>query len=209
MAENLAAVRLDDRGGLVFEVVAVAVVDGDEKPGVAAIADDRPTQRVGDRVGVVGVMHRGRGAALLGQPVRPRRVEDDDLVARAADRLDDQRLGRARDVDDRVDMLVAEPVAGDRGGLVGAVVMIGGDHLDRRAQHLAAEILDRHLGRRLAALAGELGIGSAEVEDQAELDDAVRYPAGRGPAAIERGRRRRKAPRRWPGFLPRYDVLRS
>src|SRR6202042_2232506 len=82
-----------------------------------------------------------------------------------------------------VDMLMVEPVARDRRGLVGVVVMVGDDDLDRRTKHLSAEILDRHLCRRFAAFAGQFGIRAAHVEDQAELDDAIRDPAARYPGA--------------------------
>ena len=86
----------------------------------------------------------------------PGALSDDDLVAGVGDRLDDQRLGRAGDIHDRIDMLGVEPVAGDRGGAVGAVLVIGDDDLDRRAEHLAAKILDRHLRRGRAAVPGQL-----------------------------------------------------
>ncbi len=66
-------------------------------------------------------------------------------------------------------MLRIEPVAGDRGGAVGAVLVIGDDELDRCPEHLAAEIRDRHLRRRGAALAGILGIRARKIEDQPEL----------------------------------------
>ena len=124
-------------------------------------------------------MNRRCGAGLVGQPRRAGRIEDDDLVAGSADRLDDQRLGRARYLHHRVDMLVLEPIAGDGRGAVGAALMIGGDDLDRRAQHLAAEILARHLRRDRAALAGELGIGAGHVEDEPDLAHPIRDP-GRG-----------------------------
>ena len=52
---------------------------------------------------------------------------------------------------DHLDALVVEHVARDAGGEVGLVEMVGGDDLDLAAQHLAAEILHRHLRRGLAA----------------------------------------------------------
>ena len=59
---------------------------------------------------------------------------------------------------DHLDALVVEHVAGDVGGKVGLVEMIGGDDLDLAAEHLAAKILRRHLRRGLAAGAGDVGV---------------------------------------------------
>ena len=48
--------------------------------------------------------------------------------------------------------------------------MIGRDDLDLAAEHLAAEILRRHLGGRLAAGPGDVGIEAGHVEDAAEFE---------------------------------------
>ncbi len=48
---------------------------------------------------------------------------------------------------DHLDALIVEHVARDVGGKIGLVEMIRRDDLDLAAQHLAAEILHRHLGR--------------------------------------------------------------
>ena len=45
--------------------------------------------------------------------------------------------------------LVVPPFAGDGGGDVGLVLHVGDDEFDRLAEHLAAEILDRHCGPRM------------------------------------------------------------
>ncbi len=51
--------------------------------------------------------------------------------------------------------------------------MIGGDHLDRLALHLAAVIGDRHLDGGQRALAGRVGIKARHVGQNADLDDIV------------------------------------
>ena len=80
-----------------------------------------------------------------------------------------ERGSRRRDVDDRLDALIVEHVAGDVGRQIGFVEMIGGDDLDLAAEHLAAEILRSHLRRGLAAGAGDVGVQPGHVEDGAEL----------------------------------------
>ena len=53
--------------------------------------------------------------------------------------------------------------------LIGLVLMVGRQHLDLASQHLAAKVLHRHLGRGLAAGAGDVGIEARHVEDAADL----------------------------------------
>jgi hypothetical protein len=59
--------------------------------------------------------------------------------------------------------------AGDVGGKIGLVEMVGRDDLDLAAQHLAAEILHRHLRGGLAAGSGNIGVEARHVEDAAEF----------------------------------------
>ena len=66
-AEHLAAVRLDDRGGVALQRVAEGVIGGDEEPGVAARLDHRLAGAVGERIGVVGPMDGIGRAGLAGQ----------------------------------------------------------------------------------------------------------------------------------------------
>ena len=112
----------------------------------------------------------GVGAAgLVGEPDRAGTVEHDDLVARLGDLAGGKRGRRRRDVKDHLDALVVEHVAGDVGGEVGLVLVIGRDDLDLAAQHLAAEILHRHFRGGLAARPGDIGVEARHVEDAAEL----------------------------------------
>ena len=179
MAQHLAALVADNFGGVVFQIVAKAVIDGDEKPALRALLDQRGPDGVGDRIGIERVVDRSRGAGFVGQPLGAGRVQQHDPAAGIADPLHDQRLGRAGHIHDRIDMLRIEPVAGDCAGAVGAVLVIGDDELDRRAEHLATEILDRQLRRGGAALTGIRGIGARQVEDQPELDHPVGNLGGR------------------------------
>ena len=51
---------------------------------------------------------------------------------------------------------------------VGLVLMVGGQDLDRLAEHRAAEIGDRHLDRLDAARADDVGVGPRHVVDVAD-----------------------------------------
>ena len=114
-------------------------------------------------------MHGIGTAGLVGEPDRSGAVEHDDLVARLGDLAGGKRGGGGRDVEDHLDALVVEHVAGDVGGKIGLVEMVGGDDLDLAAEHLAAEILRRHFRGHLAAGAGDVGIKPGHIEDAAEL----------------------------------------
>ena len=57
-AEHLAAIGVDDRGGVALQRVAEGVVGGEEEPGVAAGLHQRLAGAVGQHVGVVGPVNR-------------------------------------------------------------------------------------------------------------------------------------------------------
>jgi hypothetical protein len=48
--------------------------------------------------------------------------------------------------------------------------MVGGDDFDLVAEHLAAEILDRHLGRLERPLAAVIGVDAGLIVQNADLD---------------------------------------
>ena len=85
-------------------------------------------------------------------------------------------------VEDHLDALIVEHVAGDVGGQIGLVEVIRHHDLDLAAKHLATEILDRHPGRGLAARSGDVGIQTGHVEDAAEFQRrlVLRHRRGRG-----------------------------
>ena len=130
--------------------------------------------------GVEHIMDGVGTAGLVGEADRARAVEHDDLVARLRDLAGGERGGGRRDVEDHLDALVVEHVAGDVGGEVGLVQMIGRDDLDLAAEHLAAEILRRHLRGGLAARPGDVGIEARHVEDAAELERRLALRQRRG-----------------------------
>ena len=120
------------------------------------------------RVGVV-VPVRGIGRAVLAGDVgRRRSVEQHELLLLPGHFLDRERDGGRAAVGDHVDALIVVPVAHDVGGDVRLVLVIGGDDLDRLAEH-RTEILRRHARRDAGALAGDVGIERVHVAEHADL----------------------------------------
>jgi hypothetical protein len=69
--------------------------------------------------------------------------------------------------------------------------MVGRNHLDGLALHLAAVIGDRHLDRGQRAFAGRIGIEAGHVGKHADLDDVVgnlRIRRGTGSGERKAGR---------------------
>ena len=184
-AQHLAAGLQHDVGGVLFEVLAEGVIGGEEEPGVEALLDRGKPGDVGLREGVEDIMHGVGAAGLVGEADRAGAVEHDDLVARLGDLAGGERGRGCRHVVDHLDALIVEHVAGDVGGKVGLVEMVGGEDLDLAAEHLAAEILRRHFRGGLAAGTGDVGIEAGHVEDAAEL---------RAEACLARMPRWRQAP---------------
>jgi hypothetical protein len=79
-----------------------------------------------------------------------------------------------------VDFLDVEPFAGDAGGDVGLVLVIGDHDFDRLAEHLAAEILHRHAHGRDRAFAGFMRELTGHVGQHPDLHHIVGYPVGQG-----------------------------
>ena len=168
-AQHLAAGLQHHIGGVLFQILPERIVRGQEEPGIEALLDRGKTGDIGLREGVEHIMHGIGTAGLVGEPDRSGAVEHDDLVARLGDLAGGERGGGRRDVEDHLDALIVEHVAGDVGGKIGLVEMIGGDDLDLAAEHLAAEILRRHLRGGLAAGAGDVGVEAGHIEDAAEF----------------------------------------
>ena len=71
-------------------------------------------------------------------------------------------------------------------------LMVADDHADRLAQHLAAEIVDRHLRRGDRTLAGRRRCRAVHVGEHADLDDVVGNLRQRRRRCQHRGRKRAK-----------------
>jgi hypothetical protein len=112
-------------------------------------------------------------------------MRDEQLPLRAGDLLHREAHSGYRHVDDEVDAIGIVPLPRDLGADVGLELVIGGDHLDRLAADLAAEILDRHLGRDDRPLAGRVRRRTREVGEHTDPDDVVGELSGRGMEPAE------------------------
>jgi hypothetical protein len=108
-----------------------------------------------------------------------------NVLHRKADR-------RHRNVDDQVDLVDIVPAPRDAAADVGLELVVADDDADRLAQHLAAEIVDRHLRRRDRALAGRCRCRAVHVGENADLDHIVGNLRERGGGRQHRGREHSK-----------------
>jgi len=173
-AENLPALRLHEVGCLLFQRIAESIVGGEEEPGIAALLHQGTAGTDRQRMGVVGPVETIGRAGLTGQVGGRGTGDDVDLLLVGRDALHRQRHGGRGQFHDGIDLLGVVPLARDVGGDVRLVLVIGADHLDRRALHFAAEILDRHLGGLERPFTAEIGIDARLVVENPDLDLAVR-----------------------------------
>ena len=89
-----------------------------------------------------------------------------------------------------VDALGLDPLPRDVGADVGLVLVVGEDDFDRPAQHLAAEILDRHARGVDRAHAGQIRVQSRLVVEDTELDRLLRDRGGGQPRSPQQERER-------------------
>ena len=103
-----------------------------------------------------------------------------DLAALARKLLHRERDRGIGEIGDRGDALTVEPTARDRRGEVGLVLMISVDYLDPAAEHVAAEILDRHARREHRGRATKVAIEAALVVEHADANRLLLRPATPG-----------------------------
>ena len=100
-------------------------------------------------------------------------MRDEQLLLFIGDVLHCEAHGGDRHVDDQVDLVDIVPASRDAAADVGLELVVADDEADRLAQHLAAEIVDRHLRGGDRALAGRRRRGAVHVGENADLDDIV------------------------------------
>ena len=154
-AEHLAAELGDHGGGVFFQRMPEGIIVGDEEPAVAAALDHLLRGADRQRAGVEHPLHRV-GAAELAVEIRGTgRMGDEQPFLVVGDVLDRKSDGGYRYVDNEVDLLDVVPAPRDAGADIRLELMIADDHGDRLAEHLAAEIVDRHLRGGDGALPGQ------------------------------------------------------
>ena len=153
--------------------MAERIVVGDEEPAVAAALDHFLRGADRERAGVEHPLHRVGRAELAVEIRRPGRVRDEQLLLFVGDVLHREPHRRHRHVDDQIDLFDVVPAPRDAAADIRLELVVADDHADRLAQHLAAEIVDRHLRRGDRALAGRRRRRTVHVGENADLDHIV------------------------------------
>src|SRR5690606_7395563 len=128
----------------------------------------------GQGMGVVGPVETVGRTLFAGQLGGGGAGDQVDHLLALGEPLDGERHGGGGQLHDRVDLLAGVPLAGDVGGEVRFVRVVGGDYLDRCVPYLAAELLGRRLRRPDRPFAAAIGIGAGLVVEDADLRLAVR-----------------------------------
>ena len=150
------------------EVIAETVIDRDEEPAVGAAGNECPAEGLRDRARIGDIMDRGGGAGLVAEPHRAGRAQL-RILLRVLATACTISASMSRHVHDRIDMLVVEPVAGDRSGAVGAVLMVRDSSSIGAPSTLPPKSSTAMRAAGGAAHAGQLGIGPDRSEDQPDL----------------------------------------
>ena len=190
-AEHLAAELGHHGGGVLLQRMPERIIVGDEEPAVAAALDHLLRGADRQRAGVEHPLHRVGTAELAVEIRSAGGVGDEQLLLVVGDVLDRKTDRRHRHVDDEVDLLDVVPAPRDAGADIRLELMIADDHGDRLAQHLAAEIVDRHLRGGNGTLPGRRRRRPVHVGENADLDHVIRHLG-------ERCRRRQQQCREGP-----------
>jgi hypothetical protein len=134
---------------------------------------------VRERMGVVSPVEAVRLAGVTGQARRRRTHDDVDLLHLLRQIVNGERDRGRRQLGDHVDAFDLVPAPRDAGGQISLVLMVGGDHLDLLVKHVAAKILDGHLGRFERPPAAVVGIDPGLIVQNANLDALRRRRSGK------------------------------
>src|SRR3569833_847116 len=123
------------------ERVFVGVVDS----AVAAALHHRLRGTDRERAGVEHTLNGVRRAELAVEIRGAGRMRDEQLLLLVGDVLYREADRGNRNVDDQIDLIDIVPTPRDAAADIRLELVVADDDADRLAQHLAAEIVDRHL----------------------------------------------------------------
>ena len=169
-ALDVTALGLDHVSRVVLQRMAKGVVRCQEEPFLAAVIDHSAACALGQRHRVIGVVNGVGRALLIGQGRSACAIVDVDalfLLRHLGQRQGHARVGAAQQ---HAQVLCVNPLARLGGGNVGLVLVIQRQQLDGLAQHLAAEVVNRHLNGNCTVLAVYVCIVAGHVGDKADLD---------------------------------------
>ena len=169
-ALDVAALGLDDLGGVGFQRVAEGIVRGQEEPVLAAVVHHRTARALGQGPSVIGIVDGVGRALLVGQGRGAGAVVDVDallLLGHLGQRQGHAGVGAT---EQHGQVLRVDPFARLGGGNVRLVLMVLGQQLNGLTQHLATEIIDGHLDGQGTVLAVHVRVVAGHVGDEANLD---------------------------------------
>ena len=204
-AQHLAALCLDEIAGVLFKRMAEGVVRGHEEPAIAAGFHQRAAGAERQRVRIVGPVESIGLAGVAGEARSCRAHDDVDLLHLLGEIVNRERDRGGRQLGDHVDAFDLIPAPRNGGGEIRLVLVVGGDDFDLVAQHLAAEILDRHLGGLNRPFAAVIGVDAGLVVQNTDLDALRR----RGRCEQETTRRNGRQQYRLHIFFSRKFLFRG
>src|SRR6476661_6483394 len=95
---------------------------------------------------------------------------DVDFLLLLGKLMNGERDGGGRQLGDHVDVFDIVPAPRDGAAEVRLVLVVGGDDFDLLAEHLAAEILHRHLGGLERPFAAVIGVDPGLIVQNTDLD---------------------------------------
>ena len=185
VAQHLAARGIDHAGGVGLQRLAKGVVGRQKEPALATQLHHCLARALGQRHGVIGIVHKIGAALIVGQGRSARAVDDVDLFLLIGHLAHGQTGTGGGAADQHVHALGVEPLARLAGCDIGLVLVVGRQYLDGLAQQLAAKVVHGHLHGQGSALAVHIGIEARHVGDEADANLVLRLSACSGQQASQ------------------------
>ena len=167
-ADHPPARLLDQRSGVAPQALAEGVVHVEDVPAPQPSAHGGLHHRLGQGVGVEAELEAHRRAGLPRQVGAAAGRDQQDAPARPRQVGHGKGDGRCGAPEDGLHPVLGQPAARDAEADIRLVLVVRGLHAHRPAQHLAAEILDRHLRREDEARPGVVRVGPGHVGEHAD-----------------------------------------
>ena len=171
-AGDRATVGLDDVGCIGFERMTESIVSGQKVPAFGTGLHQGGACHLGQRHGVVGVMHGVGRAGFIGQAGGAGADGHERAFLFFGDLGHGQRGAGVGAADQHRQAVLVDPLSGFGAGHVGLVLVVGGQHFNRTVQDLATEILHRPLDHFTASGAINVGVQAGHVGDETDFDRA-------------------------------------
>ena len=169
-AHHLAARGVDDLGSVRLQRVAEGIVCRQKEPAFAAQLHHGLARALGQRYGVIGIVHKVGTALIIGQGRSASAVDDVDLFLFIGHFAHGQACAGSGASNQHLHALGVKPFACFAGGDVGFVLVVGCQYFDGLAHQLAAKVINRHLHGHGSTLAIHIGIETRHIGDEADAN---------------------------------------